>query len=269
MNLKGSTAVVTGGASGIGNAILKKVAAAGAKVVCADIDEAAGTKAAEEIKGSGGEAIFIRLDITNGQAIKDFAAQVIEQTGGISMLINAAGGGDIEPFATSDPDEFDWNVSLNYTGPVKLTHALLDSIIESGNGNIVYISSDAGRVGSSGESVYAGGKGGIIAFTKSLAREVARAQVNVNCVSPGPTDTPLLRTRPEKLVEAFEKAIPFRRFATPDDIANAVLFLCSDEAGFITAQDLIIDGGATSGRWGETLAKANADIRRAISGEEI
>ncbi len=245
MNLKGSTAVVTGGASGIGNAILKKVAAAGAKVVCADIDEAAGTKAAEEIKGSGGEAIFIRLDITNGQAIKDFAAQVIEQTGGISMLINAAGGGDIEPFATSDPDEFDWNVSLNYTGPVKLTNALLDSIIESGNGNIVYISSDAGRVGSSGESVYAGGKGGIIAFTKSLAREVARAQVNVNCVSPGPTDTPLLRTRPEKLVEAFEKAIPFRRFATPDDIANAVLFFTAPESSYITGQVLSVSGGLT------------------------
>jgi len=245
VNLDGSTAVVTGGASGIGNAILNKVAAAGAKVVCADIDEASGAKAVEEINNSGGEAIFVKLDITDGEAIKDFARQAIEQTGGINILINAAGGGDIEPFAKSDPDKFDWNVSLNYTGPVKLTHALLDTITETGNGKIIYISSDAGRVGSSGESVYAGGKGGIIAFTKSLAREVARAQINVNCVAPGPTDTPLLRTRPEKLVEAFEKAIPFRRFATPDDIANAVMFFAAPESSYITGQVLSVSGGLT------------------------
>lgn len=245
MNLKGSTAVVTGGASGIGHAILNKIAIAGAKVVCADINEEAGTKAAEEINRSGGDAIFIKLDITDDQAIKEFAAKAIEQTGGIDIFINAAGGGDIEPFAKSDPDKFDWNVSLNYTGPVKLTHALLESITSSDNGKIIFISSDAGRVGSSGESVYAGSKGGIIAFTKSLAREVARAQINVNCVAPGPTDTPLLRTRPEKLLEAFEKAIPFHRFAQPEDIANAVLFFAAPESSYITGQVLSVSGGLT------------------------
>jgi len=163
----------------------------------------------------------------------------------IDILVNAAGWSDIQPFIDNSPDYIDRVIAVNLGGPVHLTQALLPPMIAAGKGKIVNVSSDAGRVGSGGETVYAAAKGGTIAFTKSLAREVARHAINVNCVCPGPTDTPMLATRPEKLREAFIKSIPFRRFAKPQEIADAILFFASSRSDYVTGQILSISGGLT------------------------
>ena len=173
------------------------------------------------------------------------AAEVIARSGRVDLLVNAAGWNDLQPFIDNTSDYMDRVIAVNLGGPVHLTQALLPPMIAAGKGKIINVSSDAGRVGSSGETVYAAAKGGVIAFTKSLAREVARYAINVNCVCPGPTDTPMLATRPEKLREAFIKAIPFRRFARPQEIADAILFFASSRSDYVTGQILSISGGLT------------------------
>jgi 2-hydroxycyclohexanecarboxyl-CoA dehydrogenase len=160
-------------------------------------------------------------------------------------LINAAGWDRLEPFIENSFEFMEQIVRLNLLGPVKLTREILPAMVEVGEGKIVNLGSDAGRVGSTGETVYAGAKGGIVAFTKSLAREVARYRINVNCVCPGPTDTPLFRGLPEKMRHSLERAIPFRRLATPEEIADAVVFFASAGSNFITGQVLSVSGGLT------------------------
>ena len=245
MSLSGKIALVTGGASGIGKATVERFAAAGAHVICADINEIEGQKLVTEAGKNSGAIDFLKLDLTDDDQILDFAGDVLERYGRLDILANAAGGGDIEPFMKNDPKRFDWNVALNYLGPVKLTHAFLPAMSEAKHGKIIYVASDAGRVGSGGETVYAGAKGGIIAFAKSLAREVTRYKINVNCVCPGPTDTPLLQTRPEKMLEALISAIPLHRFAQPEEIANAIQFFADADSDYITGQVLSVSGGLT------------------------
>ena len=149
------------------------------------------------------------------------------------------------PFWEGTPELWDKLIALNFVGPMRLAKALLPAMMQRGSGKIVNIASDAGRVGSLGETVYSGAKGGLIAFTKSLARETARYQINVNCVCPGPTDTPLMAAVPDKVKEALTKAIPFRRLGKPEEVADAVLFFASDRAGYITGQVLSVSGGLT------------------------
>jgi len=161
------------------------------------------------------------------------------------VLVNGAGWGKTHPFWEGTPELWERVIALNFVGPMRLTRALLPAMIERGSGKIVNISSDAGRVGSLGETVYAGAKGGLIAFTKSLARETARYNINVNCVCPGPTETPLLFAVPEKHLDAFKKAIPFRRFAKPTEVAAAVVFFASDQSSYVTGQVLSVSGGLT------------------------
>jgi 2-hydroxycyclohexanecarboxyl-CoA dehydrogenase len=169
----------------------------------------------------------------------------LQRHSGIDILVNAAGWNDMQPFMENTPDYMDRVVGVNLGGMLHLTQALLPGMIAVGKGKIVNVSSDAGRVGSSGETVYAAAKGGVIAFTKSLAREVARHSINVNCVCPGPTDTPMLRSRPDKLKEAFLRAIPFRRFAQPQEIADAILFFAGPRSDYVTGQVLSVSGGLT------------------------
>ena len=245
MSLIGKTAVVTGGASGIGKATVERLSAAGANIICADIDTKSGKKMVAKAGKNRGSIDFLKLDLTDDDMILEFADEVIKKYGKLDILANAAGGGDIEPFMKNDPKRFDWNVALNYLGPVKLTHAFLPMMSKAKHGKVVYVASDAGRVGSGGETVYAGAKGGIIAFAKSLAREVARFNINVNCVCPGPTDTPLLQTRPEKMLEALISAIPLHRFAKPEEIANAIQFFADEDSDYITGQVLSVSGGLT------------------------
>jgi 2-hydroxycyclohexanecarboxyl-CoA dehydrogenase len=244
MKLEGKTAFVTGGASGIGKATVLALARCGATVVCADLNEARGAELAREAApGLSIEAVGI--DLADPKSTRRCAAQVLERHPRIDILVNAAGWGDIQPYIENAPDVMDRIIAINLGGPVHLTQALLPPMIAANRGKIVNIASDAGRVGSSGETVYAAAKGGVIAFTKSLARELARYSINVNCVCPGPTDTPMLATRSEKLRDAFLKAIPFHRFARPEEIADAVVFFGSSQSDYVTGQVLSVSGGLT------------------------
>ena len=245
MKLKDRTAVVTGAASGIGRATAETLAAEGAYVFLGDIDEEKGRAAAAELSARGLGAEFVRLDVTDLESIAQCKQQVYARRGHADIVANVAGWGRIQPFMENTPEFWRKVIDLNLLGPVAVTHAFLDKMIERGSGKVVVVASDAGRVGSLGESVYSGAKGGAIAFCKSLAREVARYNINVNCVCPGPTDTPLLRAVPEKHQEAFVKATPMRRLAKPSELADAVLFFASDQASFVTGQVLSVSGGLT------------------------
>lgn len=245
MRLDGKTAVVTGAASGIGRATAETLAAAGAHVVLGDIAETKGEETAQAIHGAGGGAEFFKLDVTDLTSIDTFRANVVARRGHVDVVVNVAGWGKVEPFVKNTPDFWRKVIDLNLFGPIAVTRAFLDPMIEHKAGKIVTVSSDAGRVGSLGESVYAGAKGGAIAFTKSLAREMARFNVNVNCVCPGPTDTPLLAAVPEKHREAFVRVTPMQRLAKPSEIADAVLFFASGRSDFITGQVLSVSGGLT------------------------
>jgi 2-hydroxycyclohexanecarboxyl-CoA dehydrogenase len=245
MKVEGKTAVVTGAASGIGLATAAELARSGAAVIVADIAREAGEKAAADLRATGARAIFVPLDVASDASVREFAAEAQGFTGQVDILVNSAGWGKIQPFMENTPDFWQRVVAINFTGPITLTHALLPGMIERQGGRIVNISSDAGRVGSLGETVYAGAKAGLIGFTKSLAREVARYNINVNCICPGPTDTPLLAAVPEKHREAFQRAIPMRRFGKPSEIADAVLFFASDRSSYITGQILSVSGGLT------------------------
>jgi NAD(P)-dependent dehydrogenase (short-subunit alcohol dehydrogenase family) len=236
-------ALVTGAGSGIGRAVALGLADTGAQVVAADLDLTAAEAMAADRPGS---ITAHRVDVADPGEVEALRDAVCGGVGAPRVLVNAAGWDITAPFLDADADFARKVVDINYLGPVHMCRAFLPPMIEAGGGGkVVNIASDAGRVGSSGESVYAGAKGGVIALSKSLAREMARHQINVNCVCPGPTDTPLFRSLPEKLQNALIKAIPFRRPARPEEVAAAVLFFASDAASFITGQVLSVSGGLT------------------------
>jgi 2-hydroxycyclohexanecarboxyl-CoA dehydrogenase len=246
MRLEGKTAVVTGGASGIGRATAETLAAAGAHVVIGDLDQDKGATVAAAIRDGGGKASYLPLDVTSQDSVGAFARSVETQGLEVDIVVNVAGWGKIQPFMENSPDFWRKVIDLNLLGPVLVTHAFLGGMIARGRGGkVVTVASDAGRVGSSGETVYSGAKGGAIAFGKALAREMARYKINVNSVCPGPTDTPLLAAVPEKHQEAFVKATPMRRLGKPKEIADAVLFFASSDSDFITGQVLSVSGGMT------------------------
>jgi 2-hydroxycyclohexanecarboxyl-CoA dehydrogenase len=246
MSFENKIAVVTGAGSGIGRATAQALASAGARVIAADIDRERGEATASAIRALGQQADFLAVDMTDLASVGAFAAAVQAQAGTVDILVNGAGWGRTAPFLEGTPEFWAKLVALNFIGPMALAKALLPAMIARGSGGkVVNIASDAGRVGSLGETVYAGTKGGLIAFTKSLARETARYQINVNCVCPGPTDTPLMAAVPDKVKEALTKAIPFRRLGKPEEVADAVVFFASDRASYITGQVLSVSGGLT------------------------
>ncbi len=239
--LEGRVALVTGGARGIGRAICERLAAEGARVAIADIDGA--EKTAAEI---GRSAIGVRLDVTDSASVKAGVGEVIAHFGRVDVLVNNAGWDKVEPFVKASEETWDKVLAINLRGPIAVTRAVLDGMLERRAGWIVSISSDAGRVGSSGEVVYSAAKAGVIGFSKALAREVARAGIHVNVVCPGPTNTPLLAqvgADNPNLVQSLAKAVPFGRIGEPADLAGAVAFLASDDAAFITGQTLSVSGG--------------------------
>ncbi|MGD9529016.1 SDR family NAD(P)-dependent oxidoreductase [Pseudonocardia sp.] len=241
--LDGKTAIVTGAGRGIGRGIAEKLAAEGGRVVVTDIDEATAKETAQAVGGVG-----IRTDVTSRESVDAMVEQVRRDLGRIDVLVNNAGWDKVGPFVDSDPADWDRIVAINLYGVLHTTHAVLPVMIAQGSGTVVTIASDAGRVGSSGEAVYSAAKGGIIAFTKTIARETARNGITANCVCPGPTDTALFASvggDNPKLREALTKAIPLRRLGQPSDLANAVAFLASDEAAFITGQTVSVSGGLT------------------------
>ena len=240
--LEDKIAIVTGAGQGIGQAIARKLAAEGATVAVTDLDEASAIQTADALPG----AVAIRADVSDRQAVQAMADRVVQQFGRVDILVNNAGWDKASPFVDSDPADWDRAIAINLYGVLHTCKAVLPVMAAHGSGAVVNLGSDAGRVGSSGEAVYSAAKGGIIAFTKSLAREMARHQVRVNCVCPGPTDTALFASfAGPKLREALTKAIPFRRLGQPADVANVVAFLASDEASFVTGQTVSVSGGLT------------------------
>jgi len=246
---QGRVAAVTGGARGIGAAITHALAVDGWTVAVCDIDEGAAiTQAALLSERHGVGAAGIGIDIASLESVRRAVRRIEDEVGPVVAWVNNAGIDIIKPFVDSTEEEWDRIIAVNLKGTIACCHAVIGPMIERQEGRIVSIASDAGRVGSSGEAVYSAAKGGVIAFTKTLAREVARQGIRVNCVSPGPTDTALLAQvaeYSEKLHAGLARAIPLGRTAQPDDIAPAVAFLVSDGARYITGQTLSVSGGLT------------------------
>ena len=248
--LNGKVAFVTGAGSGIGRAIARRLASVGARVCIADINLEGARQTEQLVRDDGGEALAVHVDITQFDAVRDAVQHTREALGPIGILVNNAGWDRVEPFVQNAPDLWDKVISINLKGPIHCCRAVLDDMIAARSGKIVSISSDAARVGSTGEAVYAACKGGIISFSKTLARELARHAINVNVVCPGPTATPLLQEvtageQGAKIIDAMKRAIPFRRLGTPEEIAAAVAFFASPDADFITGQVLSVSGGLT------------------------
>lgn len=246
MRLEDKVAIVTGAGRGIGCAIAKIFSGEGARVVVADLDINSAALIVGEIESDGGDALAVKVNVAEKKSVEALVEAVLKKYGRVDILVNNAGWDKIESFMDSAEDTWDKVIAINLKGTINCCRAVLPAMISQGCGKIVNIGSDAGRVGSSGEAVYSAAKGGVIAFTKTLAREVARNNINVNCVAPGPTDTPLFAeifAGNTKIAEAMVKKIPLRRLAQPRDIANAVLFFASDEASYITGQTLSVNGG--------------------------
>jgi 2-hydroxycyclohexanecarboxyl-CoA dehydrogenase len=248
IRLKDKVAIVTGAAQGIGRAIAMRLAREGAKVAIADIDVDGATRTANEISAAGSKAIAVKLDVTRLQDAIDAADIVERELGPIEILVNNAGWDKLEPFVESEPETWDKVIAINYRGVLNLCKAIVPRMQQRKRGKIISISSDAGRVGSTGEAVYAGCKAAIVGFSKTLAREVARNGINVNVVCPGPTQTALLKTAMagrEGVLDAMAKGIPFRRLGQPEDLAGAVAFFASPDSDYATGQVLSISGGLT------------------------
>jgi 2-hydroxycyclohexanecarboxyl-CoA dehydrogenase len=244
-------ALVTGGARGIGRAIALALAADGRAVAVGDVrmDDAEQTAAA--VEAAGGRTAAVRLDVTDSASVADGVRLIGELLGPVEILVNNAGWDELRPFLDTDESFWDRVLEINFKGCLRTTKAVLPGMVDAGWGRIVNISSDAARVGSSHESVYAGAKAGVIAFTKTVAREMARNGVTANAVCPGPTRTPLLDgmvaagASGAKLVDSLTRAVPMRRLGEPEDVAAAVAFLASERARYITGQTLSVSGGLT------------------------
>jgi 2-hydroxycyclohexanecarboxyl-CoA dehydrogenase len=245
--LEGRNTLITGAASGIGRATAMRMAEEGAVVGILDLDGENAERSAAEIRSAGGEAHAYAVDIVDAEAVESAVSAFEGATGPIRALINNAGWDLAADFLDTNPDDWRKIIDINLYGPLNVTRAVLSRMVAQGEGRVVSIASDAGRVGSSGESVYAACKGGVIAFSKSVAREVARAGITLNVVSPGPSDTPLFANFDPsgKLAKALERAIPMRRLGRPDDYPGLIAFLLSDDAAFITGQTISVSGGLT------------------------
>jgi 2-hydroxycyclohexanecarboxyl-CoA dehydrogenase len=236
--------VVTGAGSGIGRALAAGFGRDGAAVAVVDLSAEAAAETAKAIEATGGRAEPFAADVADTAAVGTMADAVRDGLGRPTVVVNCAGWDEIQPFATTGPAFWSRVLDVNLFGTVAVTHAFLDDLVAT-EGRLVNISSDAGRVGSSGETVYAGAKAGVIGFTKSVARELARHRVTANCVCPGPINTPFLAKNPPKLLEALSKAIPMRRIGEPDDVWPAVRFFASPDAGYVTGQVISVSGGLT------------------------
>jgi 2-hydroxycyclohexanecarboxyl-CoA dehydrogenase len=248
---KNQTTIVTGGGGGIGGATCRRFAGEGASVAVFDLNLDAAEKVAASIQAEGGRAQAFRCDITDRASVDAAVAEAEKTLGPIAVLVNNAGWDVFKPFTKTEPAQWDKLIAINLTGALHMHHAVLPGMASRKKGRIVNIASDAARVGSSGEAVYAACKGGLVSFSKTIAREHARHGITVNVVCPGPTDTALFADykegagNPEKLMEAFTRSIPLGRIGQPDDLPGAILFFASEDAAFVTGQVLSVSGGLT------------------------
>jgi 2-hydroxycyclohexanecarboxyl-CoA dehydrogenase len=251
MRLAGRTALVTGAGRGIGRAIALALAAEGAQVAVLDVGRASAETVRDEIDAVGAKALALTVDLTRRVEVERAVADTVERLGPLDVLVNNAGWDKMAFFLDSDEETWDRILTLNFKAVLYTCKAALPSMVERRAGRVINIASDAGRVGSSGEAVYAGSKGAVIAFSKTLAREVARYGITVNVVCPGLTETPLLQgiredsPRNAKVIEAVTRAIPLGRVGAPEDVAAAVCYFASPAAAYVTGQTLSVSGGLT------------------------
>jgi 2-hydroxycyclohexanecarboxyl-CoA dehydrogenase len=251
VTLRGKTALVTGGARGIGRAIALGLAGAGAQVAVLDVLGDLAQEVCREVEGLGSKGLALTVDLTQRAQVERAVAEVLAQWGQLDVLVNNAGWDRLEMFLDSEEETWDRIIAINFKAVLYVCKAALPAMVARGAGRVVNIASDAGRVGSTGEAVYAGTKGAIIAFSKTLAREMARHAITVNVVCPGLTETPLLQgirdqsPKTARVIEAVTRAIPLGRVGRPEDVAGAVVFLASPAAEFITGQTLSVSGGLT------------------------
>ncbi|HLI33141.1 MAG TPA: glucose 1-dehydrogenase [Solirubrobacteraceae bacterium] len=245
MRLEGRVALVTGGASGIGAATARRLAAEGARVAIGDVDDEGARDVAAELDGLG-----LALDVRDSRSARQAVERIEGELGAIEILVNNAGTDRFAFFVNTDPDLWEHVLSVNLYGVLVVTHAVLPGMQERRSGAIVNVSSEAGRVGSQGSSIYSAAKAGVIGFTKAIARESARFRVRANAVAPGPIETPLLNAAPEILGELGERlkqgminATALGRSGSPEEVAAAIAFLASDDASYITGQTLGVSGG--------------------------
>ena len=245
------TVIVTGGGGGIGGATSRRFGREGARVAVFDLNFEAAKRVAADIQRAGGKAEAFECDITRRATVDVAVAAAESKLGPIDVLVNNAGWDVFRPFTKTEPAQWDKLIAINLTGALHMHHAVLPGMSARKSGRIVNIASDAARVGSSGEAVYAACKGGLVSFSKTIAREHARHGITVNVVCPGPTDTALFADykegagNPEKLEEAFRRSIPLGRIGRPDDLPGAILFFASDDAAYVTGQVLSVSGGLT------------------------
>ena len=251
MSQGGKSAIVTGGGRGIGRAIALALARQGCQVAILDLLEENAKSVQREIEALGTRGLALRVDLTQCAEVQEAVGKVLAEFGQLDILVNNAGWDKLEPFLESDPETWEKIIAINFKTVLYTCRAVLPHMVARGSGKVINIGSDAGRVGSTGEAVYAGMKGGVIAFSKSLAREMARHRITVNAVCPGLTETPLLQEvratseKAHKIIDAVTRAIPLGRVGAPEDIAAAVAFLASPAADYVTGQTLSVSGGLT------------------------
>ena len=245
----GKSAIITGGAGGIGSATCRRFAAEGARVAVFDRDEAGAQKVAREIEAAGGKAQAFACDITDRQSVDAAVAASESALGPVAILVNNAGFDIFKPFLKTEPSEWERLIAINLRGPLHMHHAVLPGMVERRYGRVVNVASDAARVGSTGEAVYAACKSAMLGFSKTLAREHARHGITLNVVCPGPTSTNLFAdflkgaSNPDKLMEAFRRSIPLGRIGAPDDLPGTIAFFASDDAAYVTGQVISVSGG--------------------------
>ena len=246
MDFDGKTVLVTGAARGIGRATALAFAEEGARLALADINTQGVEETAALVREKDREATAHTVDITEKAKVDQLVADVVSHYGRVDVLANVVGWSDTTYFIDETPDYWHRIISINLMGPIYLCRAVLDPMIKQGGGSIVLTSSDAGKVGTKGETVYAAAKAGVIGFIKSLAREICRYNIRINGIAPGPTDTPLLWAQADQsIIDRMIKAVPMRRVGRPEEQANAIVFLASDRASYITGQTLSVSGGLT------------------------
>lgn len=249
--LKNRVAIVTGAAGGIGRAICRRFVDEDIKIVALDVNAGALKQLAADLDVDETRLLCVAVDITDYARVQEAVDRCVATFGRLDILVNNAGWDVAKPFLQTEPELWDKIIAVNLRGPLNLHKAALPHLVAAGGGKVVNVASDAGRVGSSGEAVYSACKGGLIAFSKTIARECARDNIRVNVVCPGPTDTALLRSfvgvgeYGQKIYDGLKRAIPLKRLGQPDDIPGMIAFLSSDDANFITGQVISVSGGLT------------------------
>lgn len=244
MRLEGNVAIVTGAGQGIGRGIALRLAQEGADLAIFEINPETCKAVAEEVKTIGRRGLPLAIDITNREAVRKTVGQVVGELGRVDILVNNAGGTPMKNFMDLDPATWDKLIALNFVGALNCTRAVLDHMVRQKYGRIISITSDAARIGTPQQAVYAGCKGAIVSFSKSLAAEVAAYGVTVNCIAPATTDTPTMRaTMDPETAGRRAMANPMKRFGKPEDIANAVAFFAAKESEYITGQIISVNGG--------------------------